>query len=80
MTANGANKRFVLHMRLGCGSLLITTPVSHLPNEFDVPSVLHGQVSLEAVNQICVNHEAMKVAKKKSKDSIQDCFDNVNIV
>ena len=37
-----------------CGSLSITTPVSLLANEFDVQSVLHGQVSLAAVNQVCV--------------------------
>ena len=43
-------KRLVL--RLGCGSLTITTPVSLLANEFDVRSVLHGQVSLAAVYQI----------------------------
>ena len=30
-------------------SLSITTPVSLLANEFDVRSVLHGQVSLAAV-------------------------------
>ena len=47
--------RFVLHVRLMCDSLSITTPVSLLTNEF----VLHGQVSLAAVNQICVIHEAM---------------------
>ena len=39
-------------MRLGYGLLLITTPVSLLANEFDIRSVLHGQVSLAAVNQI----------------------------
>ena len=39
--------------------LSITTPASLLANEFDVRSVLHGQVSLVAVNQICVIHEAM---------------------
>ena len=43
-TAKGA------HKKLWCGSLSITTPVSHLANEFDVR--LHGQVSLAAVNQI----------------------------
>ena len=32
--------------------LSITTPVSHLANEFDVRSELHGQVSLAAVNQM----------------------------
>ena len=49
----------VLHVRLRCGSLLITTQMSLLANEFDVRSVLHGQVSLAAVNQIHVIHEAM---------------------
>ena len=56
---DGANKRFVLHGRLRCGSLSITTPESFLANEFDVRSVKHGQVSLAAVNQISVIHEAM---------------------
>ena len=46
-------------VRLGCDSLSITPPVSLLGNEFDVRSVLHGQVSLVAVNQIYVIHEAM---------------------
>ena len=38
--------RLVLHVRLGCVSLSITTPVSLLANEFDVRSVLHGQMIL----------------------------------
>ena len=42
-----------------CGSLSITTPVSLLTNEFKVRSVLHGHVSLAAVNQMCVFHEAI---------------------
>ena len=42
-----------------CGSLSITTPVTLLANELDVRSVLHGQASLAAVNQICVIYEAM---------------------
>ena len=58
-TANGANKRLVLHKRLRCGSLSITTPVSLLANEFDVQSILHGEVSLAAVNQICVFYEVI---------------------
>ena len=33
--------------------------VSLLASEFDVRCVMHGQVSLAAVNQICVFHEAM---------------------
>ena len=56
----------------------ITTPVSLLGNEFDVQSVLHRQVSLAAVNQIYVIHEAMNGCKKY-KDSLKDCFKNVNI-
>ena len=62
-TANGANKRLVLHVRLGCDSLSITTLVSRLANEFDVRSVLHGKVSLAAVNQIYVFHEDMNGRK-----------------
>ena len=62
-TANGANKRLVLHMQIGCGSLSITTPVSLLANEFDVQSALHRQVSSAAVNQIYVFHEAMNGCK-----------------
>ena len=41
------------------GSLSITTTVSLLANEFNARSPLHGQVSLAAVNQICVIHKAM---------------------
>ena len=64
-TANGGNKKRVLHVRLRCGSLSIITPVSLLANEFDVRRVLHGQASLAAVNQIDVIHEAMNDCKKK---------------
>ena len=55
--------RLVLHVRLGGGSLSITTPVSLLANEFDFRRVLHGQVSLAAVNQIYVIHEAINGCK-----------------
>ena len=57
--ANGANSRLVLRVRLRCGSLSITTPVSLLANESYVRSVLHEQVSLAAVNQIYINHDAI---------------------
>ena len=53
----------ILHVRLGCGSVSITTPVSLLVNEFDVRSILHGQVSLSHVNQIKLFHEAMNGCK-----------------
>ena len=52
-----------LHVRHRCGSLSITPPVSLLANEFDVRSVLHGLVSLAAVNQIYVIHEALNGCK-----------------
>ena len=41
----------------------ITTPVSLLGNDFDVRSVLNRQVSLAAVNQIFVIHDAMNGSK-----------------
>ena len=47
----------------GCGSLSIPTPLPLLANEFNVRSVLHGQVSMVAVNQIYVIHEAMNGCK-----------------
>ena len=58
-TANGANERLVVHVRLRCDSLSIATTVSLLANEHDFRSVLHGYVNLAAVNHICVIHEAM---------------------
>ena len=35
-------------------------------------------MSLAAINQICVIHEAMNGCQKY-KDSLKDCFENVNI-
>ena len=45
-----------------------------------VQSILQGQVSLAAVNQIYVIHEAMNGCKKNPKDSLKGCFENVNIM
>ena len=42
-----------------CGLLSITTPVSLLANEFNIRSVLHGQVCLAAVIFINVFHEVI---------------------
>ena len=59
---NGENKRLVrlrCDVRLRCGSLSITTPVSHQANEFDILSELHGQVSI----RFFVVHEAMNGCK-----------------
>ena len=53
--------------------------MSHLANEFDVRSELHGHVSLAAVNQICVIHEAMNGCENLI-DSLKDCLENVNIL
>ena len=36
--------------------LAVITPVSLLANEFDVRSLLHGQVSLAAVNKMYLIH------------------------
>ena len=68
-----------MHVPLGRGSLSITTPVSLLANEFDVRSVLHGQVSLAALSQICVIHVAMNGCKNL-KIHYKASFENVNIV
>ena len=62
-TVNGANKMLVLQVQVRCGSLSITTPVSLLANEFDVHSVLDGQLSLAAVKYIYVFHKAMNSCK-----------------
>ena len=48
-TANGANKKLVLHVRLRCGSLSTTSPVPPLANEFDVRGVLHEKMRFAAV-------------------------------
>ena len=54
-TANGANKKLVLHVQLRCGSLSITAPVSSLANKLMFEST--------HVNQFCVIHEAMNSCK-----------------
>ena len=66
-----------MHVQLLCGLLSITTPASLLANEFHVQSVLHGQVSLAAVNQICVIHKAMNSCKNLKIH--KDFFKTVNI-
>ena len=56
---HGQPMELVAHVRFRCGSLSITSSKSLLANEFDVPSILYGQVSLAAVIRICVIHEAI---------------------
>ena len=48
--------------------------MSLLANQLDVRSALHRQVSVAAVNHICVIHEAM------NSGSLNDCFENENIL
>ena len=57
------SKQEACFARTRCGSVSIITLVSLLGNEFDVRSVLHGQVSLATVIQMCVIHEAMNGCK-----------------
>ena len=52
--------------------------MSHLANQFDVRSELHGQVSLAAVNQILCSSWGYE-RLQNSKDSLKACFENVNI-
>ena len=56
-----------------CDSGVARCHPQHL-NEFGVRSVLHGQVSLAAVSQICVTHEAMNGCKNQ-KDSLKSFFE-----
>ena len=56
--SHGANKRLVLHMRLGYGSLSITAPVLLLGSK----RIARAR-TLAAVNQISVIHEAMNSCK-----------------
>ena len=62
-----------------CGSLSIITPVSLLMTEFDVRSVLQGQMSLATVNKIYVIYEAMNGCKNGKFFLLKACFENVNI-
>ena len=56
-----------------CFARAITTPVSHLANEFDIRSELHGQVGLAAVNKIVCRSRGYQ-RLQKSKDLLKDCF------
>ena len=58
---HGQPMELVLLVRFRCGLLSITSPKSLLVNKFDVLSIVHGQVCLATVIQICVIHEAMNV-------------------
>ena len=50
-------------------------------NEFHSQCVSDGQVSPSAVNNIYDFHEAMNGCENlKSKDSLNGCFENVNII
>ena len=70
---------YALRIKIGTRTTSAREPshCSLLANEFDVRSVLHGKVSLAAVNQIYVIHEDMTL--QKSIDSLKARFENVNI-
>ena len=77
--ANGANKNLVLHVQLRCGSLSITTPVSHLANEFDVSKWFARATELGSCqSNACLSWGYGRL--QKSKDSLQACVENVNIL
>ena len=63
----------VLHERLRCGSLSIIIPVSLLANELDIRIVELGSCQSNLCNSW--GYERLQ----KSKDSLKDCFENVNI-
>ena len=73
-TANEANKRLVLHVRLGCGSLSITTPVSHRCLKLIARASELGSCQ----SNLC-NSWGYERLQKKSRGSLKDCFENVNI-
>ena len=54
---------FAMHVKIRCGSMSNTAPVSLLANEIDLRSVSHRQVSLTAVNHIYVFHVGMNSCK-----------------
>ena len=77
LTAYEANNMLVLQVRISCSLLSFTTPVSLLANEFDARSVMHGQVSLAAVNHIYVIHGVTNGCKNL-KESLNSCFETIN--
>ena len=62
-TAIRGNNRLDLHVKIRCGSLSVTAPLSFLANVFDVRRVLHRHTNLAVVNHICVFPEIMSVFK-----------------
>ena len=61
-TAIGANKRLVLKVRLRCGSLSVTTPVS-LRCSKRIAWISEFDSCQSTVKQMCVVHEAMNGCK-----------------
>ena len=57
---------------------IMNTSISVSCKVSEAQRILHGQVSLEAVNQINVFLDAMNGCKK-TEDSLKACFENVNI-
>ena len=59
-TANGANKKLVLHMQLRFGSLSIITPVSHLENELMFEANCMDKWAWQLSIKFCAVQEAME--------------------
>ena len=64
-------------MQLRCSSLSITAPMSFLADEFDVRSVLHGSMSLAAVNEIYAIHEVVNGCKNLTMNYHRYCYRSV---
>ena len=76
--ANGANKRLVLHLRLRCGSLSITTPVSLLALNSMFKAFEQASELGSCQSNLCCSRGYERL--QKSKDSLKVCFKNVNIM
>ena len=68
----------VIHIIKHIKFVVASAAIGSVVSASSVVLLRYGQVSLAAVNQICVIYEAMDGCKK-SKDSSKDCFENVNI-
>ena len=62
-TANGVNKKLVLHVQLRCGSLSITTSVSYLAKNSMFEANCTGKWASLLSIKFCVVHEAMNGCK-----------------
>ena len=69
----------VIHVIKHIKFVVASAAIGSVVSASSVVLLRYGQVSLAAVNQICVIYEDMDGCKK-SKDSLKDCFENVIII